>query len=154
VLRAIVVETGLDLYPKDLRSVGLAAAAPLLERTSEDGPTTYWCPTQQTISFWPQIRAGADRMVSLFLWLKPIDLNIPSHLISTHYDAICNGVLGRMYLVPGLTYKPDLAKFHSKRYVADRSAARFRAERSYTGQARIARPPVPFARGSYRGSPA
>jgi hypothetical protein len=148
VVDAIVSETGDHLEPIDEQMSG----STLLMREG-DYPAQYYCPTDQTIVFLPYrglTSVSAICNVSLYIKMKPIDLDFPQHLASTHYDAICEGVLASLYSVPGLMYKPDAAKLHFRKYVTLRSRARRRAEASYTMRQNVVRP-VLASRGTWRG---
>jgi hypothetical protein len=141
------LETGDPLRPIDLRRAG-----PPDLFGSANAPTHYLCPTQQTIQFIPTLTPdSSEPHVTILAWLRPIDLDMPAHLINTNFDAISEGVLSRMYAIPGLLYKPDLIKFHGRRYMNLRAQARIRVESSFTTLGQLASPIRPFARGSYRG---
>lgn len=145
--RVCVPEDDLELRPMRAEAAGPAFGYPVGDKLA-----TYHCPTANQIVFLPLLVEGAARpLVSVYASMVPLDLDIPDFLVQQHYDTICKGVLARMYMVPGLNYKPDLATSIQRQYSAERARARVVAEAGFTPILTVARPPAPFARGMYRG---
>jgi hypothetical protein len=82
----------------------------------------------------------AGETVYPYVSMKPIDLCVPDWIRSKHYDAIVNGVLGRLYAKPGPQKDMGMAQWYQKRYVAERNDATRDAISNSTALVEIARP--------------
>lgn len=107
-----------------IQVVSVEVNGSLLEAKSErpvgdrgDGTPLYWYPTgKDTIEIWPTPEQYDDE-VRVRAVLIPTDTatTLPDTAYSKHYDALLDGVLGRLYAHPAKTYSdPARAEYHLK----------------------------------------
>lgn len=84
-----------------------------------DGTPLYWFPTgPNTVEIWPTPELYDDE-VRIRAILIPTDTadTLPDFSYSKHYDALLDGVLGRLYGHPAKPYSnPVLAEYHLRRF--------------------------------------
>lgn len=130
----------------DMSQVRADMIGPLLgSQPVGEYPTIFYNPTPNTIVFLP-IPQAEGNSVSLYVTMQPLDLAIPANLQGQHFDAICTGVLARLFLSKGIYTDMALGGYHAKRYNYLRTAARIAAEGNFDAPRRHATPAVPYTR--------
>lgn len=72
------------------------------------------------------------RALRIHAVLTPNTLAVPAWLVGQHYDAICAGVLARLYAVPGSFKDTEGSIRMERKYRAARTRALIRAQDAYT----------------------
>lgn len=130
IVRVMAVEVnGTFLQPKVERPIG----------DREDGTPHSWYPTgPSSVDIWPTPEAYDD---TVRIRVKLIPTNeatvLPDIAQTRHYDAILDGVLGRLYAHPAKPYSnPTLAEYHLRRFRAAIGVAKGEAiQGGFAGQA-------------------
>ena len=108
-------------------------AADQMINEDEIGDPLYFFQTPSTqLQIFPTIPEGSTNQVKFFCSMMPIDLCHPDWIKERFFDAIKCGVLGDIYLSPGVNYKPDLGVRMEKRYRSMMSNAARDAIASHT----------------------
>lgn len=109
------------------------------------GPAYYYQTPERLVHIFPVLKDGDTESVRLFISMMPTDLCVPDWIKEQHYDAIREGVLSKVYLTPGINYKPDLGARLEKRFRSEISKAARDAVASYNDQVVSIATPAPFA---------
>lgn len=86
---------------------------------SADRPTSFWLETPDTVRLWPTPTVSVDEALTFYVALTPkLTVSHLPRVAQTHfYEALFDGVLGRMYAHPSKPYTdPTLAQYHLKRF--------------------------------------
>ena len=110
VIQVIQVEVnGQPLTPRVERPVG----------DRQDGTPTDWFPTgPDTIEVWPTPEMYEDTLRVRVVLLPTITATeLPNIASAKHYEALLDGVLGRVYAHPAKAYSnPQLGEYHLRRF--------------------------------------
>lgn len=143
ILDGYILENNQQLYPT-------SAGSRIVDiKTVEIGdPRYYYMTPEKQIAIFPVLPLGSPtRRARLFTTMVPLDLCVPQWLKLDWFEGISAGVLGRLYLTPGLNYKPDIGARMERRYKSAKSKALRNAVTSGTGMQEVIIPPD-FAQGS------
>lgn len=91
------------------------------EFRSATTPSHYWLESPDTVRLWPQPTQNDDESLTFYVALtpKPTVSHLP-RIAQTHfYDALFDGMLGRVYAHPAKPYtNPTLGQYHLNRFRA------------------------------------
>lgn len=85
----------------------------------QDGTPTNWFPTgPNTIEVWPTPEMYEDTLRVRVVLLPTVDATeLPDLAAAKHYEALLDGVLGRVYAHPAKPYSnPTLGEYHLRRF--------------------------------------
>lgn len=86
---------------------------------SADRPLGFWLESPDTVRLWPTPTVSVDEALTFAVALAPkLTVSHLPRMAQTHfYEALFDGVLGRMYAHPSKPYTdPTLAQYHLKRF--------------------------------------
>lgn len=144
ILNGYVVDGVLDLVPTP---PGYSYTDRLTFEVGE--PRFYFLTPERRYCIFPSPPSEKNYTARLYCSMRPIDLCVPTWIQNEFYETLCHGVLARLYNVPGILYKPDLATQMYKRYMADLQAAKTKARLGNTGATEQA-VPMQMGLGSQR----
>lgn len=113
-------------------------------------PSHYHVTPEGQLAIWPQPAEDTTETVLFYASMQPIDLCVPTWIRAKHFDAIVNGVLGRIYAKPGPNLNMQLASWYQRRYISLRNKATVDALGNNTAVVERAQANPYFARGSQR----
>lgn len=112
------------------------ARRPAGETETADSPSYYYLIQPDTLQLWPTPTVSADGALTVWAALtpKPSVTHLPNISVTHHYDALLDGVLGRLLAHPAKPYSNvELGKYHLNRFRNAIGTYKAEAASGYTG---------------------
>lgn len=119
------------------------ARLPGNSQLTANSPAGYYLPSHNTLSLYPKPSVGAEEALTVYAALTPdlTNMVLPDIAYAQHYDALLDGLLGRLYSQPAKPYSnPQLAAYHLKRFRNAIAVFHAEANSGYAGAASWAYP--------------